>query len=171
LVLYAFHRGQRRLLQPDSLTKLTQLDQPIGWYSWGRLANSLTLIALTLAVFSGKMMDDTWLPKGELDHLWYSIHLIAWVGMGVAIALHLALNAKVGGNPLLQSIWQTKFRAKDSPQLWPSQISAWWSQVRALSWPERLTALAARPKLELAIWLSLGAAWGISLAQELMFSR
>lgn len=92
-------------------------------------------------------------------------------GDGGAIALHLALNAKVGGNPLLQSIWQTKFRAKDSPQLWPSQISAWWSQVRALSWPERLTALAARPKLELAIWLSLGAAWGISLAQELMFSR
>jgi hypothetical protein len=103
-VIYAFHRGQKRLIQSDSLSKLVQVGQPIWWYTLNRLTNTLALLALTFALFSGKMMDETWLPEGELHHGWYYAHLISWVVMVGAIALHLLMNAKVGGAPLLLSM-------------------------------------------------------------------
>jgi hypothetical protein len=161
-VLYAFRQGQRRLVQPDSLAKLSQLGKPIWWYTLNRLTNTFTLVALTFALFSGKMMDDTWLPKGELNHTWYYAHLTAWVIMVIAIALHLLMNAKVGGAPLLLSMLNWKFREQESPKLWPSHLSQWWLEVRQGSWA---TWFSPHPLigLETAILLSLIAAWIISL--------
>jgi hypothetical protein len=165
-VRYAFAKGQRRLVQRDSLAKLSQLDRPVGWYALNRLVNTLSLFALTFALFSGKMMDETWLPKRELHHLWYSLHLVSWGVMVGAIALHVLINAKVGGTPLLLSMWDKNFRAKDSPQRWPVQVVAWWHKVRQSAGFEWLRSLASLTRLELIIWVALIAAWAISLLKE-----
>lgn len=165
-VHYAFQRGKRRLIQSDSLTKLSLVGQPIWWYTLNRLANTLTLLALTFALFGGKMMDETWLPKGELDHVWYYTHLVFWVVMVVAIALHLLLNVRVGGAPLLVSMWNVKFRPKDAPRLWPEQVLAWGHKAKRRAWSDWFHVLLALPQLELAILGILIVAWAISLVKE-----
>ncbi|MEM7064583.1 MAG: cytochrome b/b6 domain-containing protein [Cyanobacteria bacterium P01_B01_bin.77] len=170
-VFYAFRRGQHRLAPPDTLAKLTQVGKPVWWYTLSRLTNTLTLVALTFALFSGKMMDETWLPKGELEHFWYYGHLVSWVIMVFAIALHLLLNAKVGGTPLLLSMLHGNFLAQDSPKLWKNHIINWWSNFQPGSWSERLRVIWMRPKLELIIWFSLIAAWLIALSKELVFAN
>ncbi|MBZ8178783.1 cytochrome b/b6 domain-containing protein [Oscillatoria salina] len=120
--LYAVHRGHKRLIQANSLKKLTQVGKPVWWYTLHRLTNTLTILALTFALFSGKMMDETWLPKGELDRGWYYAHLISWVVLVICISLHVLMGAKVGGTPLLMSMFHWRFRAKDSPVLWRENI-------------------------------------------------
>lgn len=168
-VYYAFHRGQNRLVQTtDSLGKLTQIGNPIWWYTLSRLINTLTLLALTFALFSGKMMDETWLPKGELNHFWYYGHLISWAIMVVTIALHLLMNSKIGGIPLLLSMLTRKFRAQDSPKLWKNHIIMWWSHLKIESWSDGIRIISNRPKLEIIIWASLVGAWIISLLKELL---
>ncbi|NEZ57922.1 cytochrome b/b6 domain-containing protein [Adonisia turfae] len=168
-VFYAFNRGKHRLVQPEALTTLTQkIGQPIWWVNLSRFVNTLTLIALTFALFSGKMMDEKWLPNGELKHFWYYGHLVSWVVMVVAIAIHLLMNAKVGGTPFLLSMMTWKFRPQDSPRLWKNHIIAWWKNFQLDTWPNWRHILTHRPKLELAIWISLIAAWLISIAKELV---
>lgn len=162
-VIYAFHRGQRRLLQPDSLGKLAQVGRPIWWYTLHRVANTLALLALTFALFSGKMMDETWLPKGELTHGWYYAHLMSWVVMVGAIALHVLMTAKVGGAPLLLSILTWQFRDKDSPALWPSHLSQEWSEIRQGAWARWFQPMTAMITLEILILASIVAAWIIPL--------
>lgn len=169
-VFYAFHRGQHRLAPPDTLAKLTQVGKPVWWHTLSQLTNTLTLVALTLALFSGKMMDETWLPQGELEHFWYYGHLISWVVMVAAIALHLLMHAKVGGSPRLLSMLHGKFLAQDSPRLWKNHIIAWWSTFQPGPWSARIQTILKRPKLEIIIWLSLIAAWLISLWKELSLS-
>ena len=167
-VLYAFNRGKRRLVSSASLTKLGhQIGQPVWWYILSRLVNTLTLMALTFALFSGKMMDSTWLPKGELEHFWYYGHLTSWVVMVVAIALHLLMNAKVGGTPFLLSMMTWRFREQDSPRLWKNHVLAWWRNLPPDAWSNWTSILAKRPTLEIVIWISLAAAWLISLTKEL----
>ncbi len=162
-VLYAFHRGQKRLVQPDSFAKLTRVGKPIWWYTLSRFTNTFALLALTFALFSGKMMDETWLPKGELNHTWYYAHLIAWIIMVVAIAFHLLMNARVGGAPLLLSMLNWQFREKDSPTLWPVHISQWWTSFRQGSWSNWFKSASALIVLEFAILISLAAAWIVPL--------
>jgi hypothetical protein len=135
--LYAFHRGQRRLIQPDSLEKLSAIGKPIWWYTLHRITNTIAILALTFALFSGKMMDSTWLPKQELNHAWYYAHLIGWLVMVSTVALHLLMSARVGGTPLLLSMLNWKYRPEDSPTLWPRQVRQWWSTVRSRSWFKR----------------------------------
>ena len=123
--LYSFHAGKRRLLQPDSMQNLTQIGRPIWWVSWQRLANTKMLIAAVLAVVSGRMMQEEWLPTGEFDHIWYSLHLIAWLIMICCLAIHILMSAKVGGVPLLLSIISWKLRPEDSPGNWYSRFRGW----------------------------------------------
>ncbi|MBD2567107.1 cytochrome b/b6 domain-containing protein [Anabaena lutea] len=125
--LYSFHAGKRRLLQPDSIQKLTQIGKPTWWVSLQRLVNTKILIAAVLAVISGRMMKEEWLPTGELDHIWYYLHLIAWVIMICFVAIHVLMSAKVGGVPLLLSILSWKFRPEDSPANWYSLLCGWLS--------------------------------------------
>ncbi|MBD2460322.1 cytochrome b/b6 domain-containing protein [Oscillatoria sp. FACHB-1407] len=166
-VIYALRRGQQRLLQPDSLGKLTQVGRPVWWYSLHRLANTVSILALTFALFSGKMMDETWLPRGELNHAWYYAHLISWVVMVFCIALHLLMSAKVGGSPLLLSMLSWRFRAKDNPSLWRSHISNWWSNIKPVSiqhWFSKVLSLSNGYRVLEAIVLgSIIAAWIIPL--------
>ncbi|MCX7595747.1 MAG: cytochrome b/b6 domain-containing protein, partial [Fischerella sp.] len=55
----------------------------------------------------------------------YYIHLIAWVVIVLAIAIHLLMGAKVGGLPLLLSMFDTNYRPEDNPRLWPKKILNW----------------------------------------------
>lgn len=166
-VVYAVHRGSRRLVQPDLLTQIQHLGQPRGRYALHRVANTLALIALAFAVFSGKMMDDQWLPRGELDHGWYYVHLISWVVMVVSIALHLLMSAAVGGVPLWLSMLSRQIRPGDRPSLWRAQTVQWWQGSRWL-WVQHWKALPLILKvLEVGILLSVIAAWVISLLKEL----
>ncbi len=170
-VHYAFQRGQKRLVQSDSVAKLAQqVGRPIWWYTLNRFTNTLALLSLTFALFSGKMMDETWLPKGELDHRWYSAHLMSWAVMVAVIGLHLLINARVGGVPLLLSMWRTQFRVKDTPRQWPQTVLMWWQRGRQSTWTERFYAIATLPPLELGVLVILVAAWAISLLKEFVLA-
>lgn len=160
-VVYAFHRGQKRLLQSDSLAKLHQFGNPIWWYTLNRFSNTLIILALTFALFSGKMMDEKWLPNGELDRFWYYAHLVSWVIIVACIALHLLLNAKVGGMPLLLSMLNWRFRDQDSPKLWSTHIATWWSWRRSTQLS--LKSISLLTSLEIFVLLSIVAAWIISV--------
>ena len=125
--VYSFHAGKKRLLQADSIQKLTQFGKPIWWVSLQRLVNTKMLFAAVLAVISGRMMKEEWLPTGEFDHIWYYVHLIAWLIMICFLAIHVLMSAKVGGVPLLLSILSWKFRAEDNPLSWYSRLCGWLS--------------------------------------------
>ncbi|MGG6293921.1 cytochrome b/b6 domain-containing protein [Leptolyngbya sp. AN02str] len=161
-VIYAFHRGQKRLVQSDSLAKLTQIGTPIWWYTLNRWMNTLALLALTLALLSGKMVDSEWLPRGELNHAWYYTHLISWVVMVVAIALHLLFNAKVGGMPLLLSVWSRQVREKDSPAHWSAHTAKWWFAVQQGAWKTWFQPMTVPILLELFMLLTIVMAWVLS---------
>ncbi|MBE9038217.1 cytochrome b/b6 domain-containing protein [aff. Roholtiella sp. LEGE 12411] len=162
-VLYAFHRGQRRLIQPNSFSKLAKVGEPIWWYTLNRFTNTFALFALNFALFSGKMMDETWLPKGELNHTWYYAHLIAWVIIVVSIALHILMNARVGGLPLLLSMLNWQFRDKDSPALWSTHLSTWWSNLRRGSSSNCFQSTLVLAVIEFILLLSITAAWILPL--------
>ncbi|MGF1522846.1 MAG: cytochrome b/b6 domain-containing protein [Leptolyngbyaceae cyanobacterium] len=166
-VLYSFRRGQQRLVQSDAIAKLTRIGKPIWWHTLNRCVNTLALLALTFALFTGKMMDETWLPNGELDHRWYYAHLIAWVVMANAIALHLLMNAKVGGVPVLRSMLSWRFHTNDSPKLWPTHCATWWSNIRLSSRPKKSQSSVLLRILERGILASLIAAWIISFLRYL----
>lgn len=126
--LYSFHGGKIRLLQADSLQKISQpnqFNQPIWWLSLQRLANTFMLIAAVLAVTSGRMMKEEWLPLGELDHIWYYCHLTAWLILICSLAIHLLMSAKVGGAPLLLSMISWQVRTQDSPKYWLTRLRNW----------------------------------------------
>lgn len=116
--LYSFHKGQQRLIQPDSFAKLAQINKPIGWYSLHRIVNTLMLLALAFALVSGSQVKEEWLPAGDLTHLWYALHLAAWVVLVLCLAVHCLIGAKVGGAPLLLSMFDTQYRPEDSPAKW-----------------------------------------------------
>ena len=155
------------------MAKLLQTGQPIWWYTLSRFTNTLALIALTVALFSGKMMDETWLPKGELNHAWYYAHLVSWVVMLIATALHLLINARVGGSSLLLSMVNRRFRQKDSPTHWSAHISDYlangWLNNWQNFWQNRFQSKSALLLLEFFILGSTIMAWVISLAKELPF--
>ncbi|WP_088894379.1 cytochrome b/b6 domain-containing protein [Leptolyngbya ohadii] len=163
--IYALRRGQKRLLQPNSLSQLSQPNTPIGWYTLHRGANTLSLLSLTFALFSGKMMGSTWLPNGELNHTWYYIHLVSWVVMVLTLGIHLLMSAKVGGMPLLLSIWQWRSRPEESPKRWGNSIQKWWHDVRAGNRSSLLLVNRAilYRVLEAGILLSLILAWIIPI--------
>ncbi|MFB2773333.1 cytochrome b/b6 domain-containing protein [Pelatocladus sp. BLCC-F211] len=124
-IIYCLKAGRNRLFQRNTLQQLTLVGKPIWWYTLQRLANTAMLVAAIFAMISGKFQDENWLPKGELNHIWYYIHLIAWVIVVLALAIHLLMSAKVGGLPLLFSMFDTKYRPADSPRLWREKIMNW----------------------------------------------
>ncbi|GBO53465.1 hypothetical protein APA_1372 [Pseudanabaena sp. lw0831] len=116
--LYCFHIGSRRLVQAQSLIQLKDFNKPIWWVSLQRLTNTIMLLSATFAVITGRMMKEEWLPSEELNHAWYIGHLIAWLLMIVGIVMHLLMSAKVGGLPLLLSIYNWTIHAEDMPKSW-----------------------------------------------------
>ena len=116
--LYCFHLGYRRLVQDQSINHLQEVGKPIWWISLQRLTNTTILLAGTFAVITGRLMSEEWLPNAELNHAWYIGHLSAWLVMIISIATHLLMSAKVGGLPLLLSIYNWRIRSEDMPQSW-----------------------------------------------------
>ena len=123
--VYCVRAGQKRLVQSDSIEKLTLVGKPIWWYTLHRIVNTGALVAAVLAVGSGKFQDENWLPRGELNHTWYYIHLISWIVIVLAIAMHLVMSAKVGGLPLILSMFDKNYRPVDSPTVWFQKIGSW----------------------------------------------
>jgi hypothetical protein len=132
-ILYSFHAGKSRLIQPDSLANLSRVDQPVGAYSLHRIINTLMLLAAILAIISGRMMKEEWLPQGDLTQTWYGLHLLAWAILIVGLAIHLLAVARVGGAALMRSMWTVRFRPEDSPARWGPRLSQWWQQMRSKS--------------------------------------
>ncbi|ACB51548.1 conserved hypothetical protein [Crocosphaera subtropica ATCC 51142] len=166
LVFYAFHQGRKRLIQRNTLANLTHISQK-GWsYHLHRVINTLMLISLTFAVFTGKMMDEKWLPNGELNHVWYLGHLLSWVIMFISLAFHLLVSAKVGGLPFLFSMFNWFYTPQDSPLRWANNLKSygqnvnfswvklWWRRTFWIKW------------LELLVWVSLVAAWILAMVKE-----
>jgi Prokaryotic cytochrome b561 len=121
-LIYSLWLGRKKLIQKDAIANLAQIGQPIGWIALQRLTNTVMLGAIVFAAGTGKLMDESWLPTGELNHLAYIFHLIAWATMLVCLMLHLLMSAKVGGVPLLLSISDFKMRPDDHPKLWIKQL-------------------------------------------------
>lgn len=111
--IYSFHAGEKRLIQPDSLKNLTQINRPIGWVSLHRIVNTSMVGASVLALISGRLMKEAWLPNGEFYHLGYSLHLLAWAVMVICLVVHVLVAAKVGGLGLIASMFDWKTRATD----------------------------------------------------------
>ncbi|WP_338430282.1 cytochrome b/b6 domain-containing protein [Synechococcus elongatus] len=165
-LIYAVHRGQKRLIQANSLRQLTRIGHPSWWYTLNRWINTSALVLLTFALFSGKMMGEQWLPQGELDHAWYLAHLLSWLLMVVAIVLHIAVNFKVGGVPFLVSMWHWRYQRSESPYFWPSQIAQGWVALRQGTWLRWFQPLSGLMVLELGILASLAIAWILPLLKD-----
>ncbi|NJN75691.1 MAG: cytochrome b/b6 domain-containing protein [Synechococcaceae cyanobacterium RL_1_2] len=121
--LYSLRLGYRRLIQPDALSSLQQLNQPRWWQTLHQATNTLMLAASVIAMITGRMMEEKWLPGGELDHRWYLAHLLAWVFLFLALASHVLMAVKIGGMPLILSMVNGKIRSGDN-------IQAWWQQLQ-----------------------------------------
>jgi cytochrome b subunit of formate dehydrogenase len=126
---YSFRVGYRRLVQEESFSQLKQIGKPVWWISMHRVANTLMLLATTFAVITGRMMKEEWLPAGELNRPWYLAHLIAWVGVAMSLALHLLMGAKVGGVPLLLSMFNRRIQGSDSRLSWLQEM-----KIKHSSW-------------------------------------
>jgi len=138
--LYSFHAGNKRLIQQNSWAQLSQIGKPIWWVSLQRMANTLMLIASVLSVISGRMMKEEWLPAGEINHIWYSLHLSAWCVIVGCLAIHLLMSSKVGGASLLLSMFSWQVRPEDSPNQWVTLYRAWWSSLQT-NFGERINQL------------------------------
>jgi thiosulfate reductase cytochrome b subunit len=121
-ILYSVVIGYRRLIQKNSLSKLAQVNTPIWWHTLQQITNTTMIIASLFAVSTGLLMQESWLPSGELNHTVYLLHLAAWATLLGCLVLHLSMSAKVGGISLLLSIVSFRYRASDSPKLWLQKI-------------------------------------------------
>lgn len=130
LAIYSFHWGQKRLVQADSFSKLGQVGKPIWWYSLHRIVNTIMLIAATWALITGRQMKEEWLPAGEINHSWYYLHLSAWVILVICLAIHLLMIIKVGGTPLILSMFEWQYVPEDSPLLWRAKIRSLFNRER-----------------------------------------
>ena len=100
-VLYAIGAGRARLRQP---------------------ANAAALLGLGLAVGSGKLMQEDRLRTGQLDHLAYHLHLLAWMLITGAVIWHVASVLRRGGVRFAASMAQLHVRDNDGPRSWPAQL-------------------------------------------------
>jgi hypothetical protein len=75
-----------------------------------------------LAVGSGKLMDEDWLRDGQFQQLVYSVHLLAWLLIALAVILHVGAVLQRGGLPLARSMASVQLRPGDLPGNWFDQI-------------------------------------------------
>jgi hypothetical protein len=99
--LYAVTLGRQRLRRPG---------------------NMIALLALALAVGSGKLMQEDWLEDGELGHGVYTVHLLAWLTVAGAAVSHVGSVWARGGRPMAASMVSLELRSGDRPRDWFSQI-------------------------------------------------
>jgi hypothetical protein len=162
-VVYTIHRGNKKLIQENSFTQLKLINKPIWWYSLHRLVNTIMIFSLTFATFTGKMMDEKWLPQGELNHFWYYLHLISLFLMIITIGLHLLSSVKIGGYPLLISIIEWQIREKDNWNLWLNNLKNFTENWRNIIKKEWIKLSPHFKILELSILLIIIASWVLSI--------
>ncbi len=92
--------------------------------------NAVALLALSLAVVSGKLMNEDWLRTGQLHHVVYDLHLLAWLLIAITVVWHLAGVFRRGGVALARSMFRLELRGHDRPRHWPSQWSNWFQRSR-----------------------------------------
>ncbi|SKB12293.1 conserved membrane hypothetical protein [Planktothrix sp. PCC 11201] len=128
-VVYSLIAQRKKLIQGNTLQTLTKINKPAWWYTLLRISNTLALIAVALSVISGKFQQEDWLPNGEFNHLWYFVHLIAWVMILFSIMIHILMAIKVGGVPLIISMFNTHYQPQDHPKLWFGNVRNWFYRV------------------------------------------
>lgn len=121
-VIYSILSGRRRLIQPNSFGQLAKVGKPVWWYTLHRLVNTGLAMMGGLVVISGDALDDDAMMAGQFSDLAYTLHVFAWAAIGVLMVGHLLLSLKVGGVPLLLSVFSRKVRVKDLPIYWPQRI-------------------------------------------------
>jgi hypothetical protein len=94
----------------------------LGWSRLRQPANLVALLALALAVGSGKLMQEDWLEDGELGHGVYTVHLLAWPTLAGAVLSHVGSVLARGGLPLAGSMANLNCRPRDQPRDWFGQI-------------------------------------------------
>jgi hypothetical protein len=94
----------------------------LGLRRLNRAGNALPLLALLLALGSGLLMQEDWLEDGQLQHLAYHVHLLAWLLFSLAVLLHLLSLLRRGGPGLLGSMLSLRLQRGDGPKDWPSQL-------------------------------------------------
>jgi magnesium-transporting ATPase (P-type) len=130
-IVYCLIKGTKKLLKPRQIKSLTkQINQPIWWYNLHRLVNTLILISLSFAVITGKFQSEGWLPKQELNHFAYYAHLLAWLLLLISVLIHGLMVVKVGGVPLIISMYNFKYKPQDSSRLWWGNIKVWLKNLR-----------------------------------------
>jgi hypothetical protein len=85
-------------------------------------SNGLALVALSLALGSGWFMEEEWMVEGGSQHLIYNLHLLGWILLVVAVALHLLEHGRRGGWPLLSSMLSPRMQRGDQPRHWLRQL-------------------------------------------------
>ncbi|MEB3341929.1 cytochrome b/b6 domain-containing protein [Okeania sp.] len=130
-IIVSIKVGKSRLVKSDDWQKLTKnVGKNIWWYTLHRAVNTTILFSAILSIGSGKFQNENWLANGEIYHFWYSLHLISWLIMLLAIATHLLMSTKVGGYPLILSMFNTKYMPQESPKLWLEKIIVWLKHPR-----------------------------------------
>jgi hypothetical protein len=132
--IYSFGAGRHRLIQPDSIKRLKSIGKPIWWYTLHRIVNTFMLLGATLALVSGREMQVGLLGQGELKHTWYTLHLVSWLLIFGCLAMHLLMIAKIGGVPLMISIFSFVYRPKDRPAILVKSFCSWFSPKWLISW-------------------------------------
>jgi len=136
-VIYAFQKGKNRLIQEKNFFDFKQFKHKKNIYNFHRLTNTLMLFALTFALYSGKMIDEKWLPQGELNHTWYYLHLSSWLILLIGFIFHILISLKVGGFSLILSMFNRKLRINDHPQLWRKNLKYFtqnWQLILSQEW-------------------------------------
>ena len=93
-----------------------------GWRRLRRSTNAIPLLALALAIGTGKGMQEDWLRTGQLHHLVYQLHLLAWLILALAVAAHLVGVLRHGGWGLAQSMFSLGTRRGDRPADWLTRL-------------------------------------------------
>ncbi len=93
-------------------------------------SNAAPLLALLLAVGSGKLMNEDWLRQGELHHLIVSLHLLGWLLISAMVLWHGAAVLRRGGLALAGSMASFQCRPNDGPGQWLRQLSQWLQRRR-----------------------------------------
>ncbi|NEP40776.1 MAG: hypothetical protein F6K25_27755 [Okeania sp. SIO2G4] len=68
---------------------INKVGTKIWWHRLHRIVNTTILLAAILSIGSGKLQDENLLPSGEMNHIWYYIHLTGWLIM----LYHVRLNS------------------------------------------------------------------------------
>jgi hypothetical protein len=94
----------------------------VGRVRLRQAANTAALLGLVLAVGSGKLMQEDWLRTGQLDHLAYHLHLVAWMLITGAVIWHVGSVLRRGGVRFAASMGQLHVRDNDGPRHWAAQL-------------------------------------------------